>query len=219
MNKIAVSFSHSSKSMQYRGLKLLDSLIHFDSIINMKTINLPVCYSNQPDGKVPNAVNKFNSILQSADILFFAVPESAGHYSAVFKNAMDWLIVLYRFNSQLGRGYSMTNKPLYLLTFTPTHKNAGGRHFSMTKSLLEKKFGAKVRQTYVFNRCWDYLLPGNQSFVAKEAKSINNDITDFNFSNYEKSIHTKTFYEVDMWLEQYNRWDEKWKSVCSKKKQ
>ena len=45
----AISFSYSDDSMNYRGLKLMNHFLNFDNLIR---IDLPICNSNKPDGKI-----------------------------------------------------------------------------------------------------------------------------------------------------------------------
>ena len=75
----------------------------------MTDFDMPICNSNKSDGNVPQSVNKFVDVLNNADVLVFAVSEATGHYSAGFKNAMDWLVVKSKFNAKLGTNYFCCN--------------------------------------------------------------------------------------------------------------
>ena len=190
MTKItAVSFSYSENSMSYRGLLLMDHYIKFANIIKM---NLPICDSNKPDGKIPDEVEALDNILDQSDVLVFSVPEYTGHYSV---GLLDWLVVKGYYNASLGQKYSITNKPIYVISFTPTFKGAGDRHFKMTKDILEK-LGGRVKNMFVKNDCWNNLLPDNYKFVEKECKEI-----------LKKNMED----EVSGWKEKYNEWNNKWK--------
>ena len=171
-NVVGVSFSHASNSMNTRGLKLLE----LDSVYDMKYFDMPICDSNCCNGKVPHAVHRFIEVLSDADVLVFAIPETTGHYGSGFKNAMDWLIVASNFNADLGQDGPFFNKPLYVITFTPSHKDAGGRHFDMTKHLLQDKMGGIVYNSFVKNSGWHECIPNNTKWVQTEREEIYNTI-------------------------------------------
>ena len=189
----AISFSYSDDSMNYRGLKMMNHFIDFDNLIR---INLPMCNVNGPDGKIPKELDKLDEKISKSDKLVFAIPEYSGHYSVGFKNFMDWLVVKSNYNADLGQDYCITDKSIYVITFTPSKKGAGDRHFDMTKELIEK-LGGKVKKMYVKNDCWQNLVPNNLSFVEKESKEI---------------IRKTMKNEVGGWIEKYNDWDNKWKN-------
>ena len=189
----AISFSYSDDSMNYRGLRMMNHFINFDNLIR---INLPMCNVNGPDGKIPKELDELHNKISESDKLVFAIPEYSGHYSVGFKNFMDWLVVKSNYNADLGQDYCITDKLIYVITFTPSKKGAGDRHFDMTKELIEK-LGGKVKKMYVKNDCWDNLVPNNLSFVEKESKEI---------------IRKTMKNEVGGWIEKYNDWDKKWKN-------
>jgi len=203
MNIVGVSFSYSNQSMGDRGLSLMHHYLNFSDIVYM---NLPICNSNNPNGDVPLEVEVFNSRISKADILVFSIPEATGHYSAAFKNAMDWLVVKSNFNADLGQRYSISNKPTYVITFTPVHKEAGSRHFDMTHHLLQEKMGVDVRGMFVKNRGWENIVPENYEFVYDECVQILN-------TKIEPTPESKTDMtaEVPIWNQQYNEWNLKWK--------
>ena len=189
----AISFSYSDDSMNYRGLRMMNHFINFDNLIR---INLPMCNINGPDGKIPKELDELHNKISESDKLVFAIPEYSGHYSVGFKNFMDWLVVKSNYNADLGQDYCITDKSIYVITFTPSKKGAGDRHFDMTKELIEK-LGGKVKKMYVKNDCWDNLVPNNLTFVEKESKEI---------------IRKTMKNEVGGWIEKYNDWDNKWKN-------
>ena len=189
----AISFSYSDDSMNYRGLRMMNHFINFDNLIR---INLPMCNINVPDGEIPKELDKLHDKIIKSDKLVFAIPEYSGHYSVGFKNFMDWLVVKSNYNADLGQDYCITDKSIYVITFTPSKKGAGDRHFDMTKELIEK-LGGKVKKMYVKNDCWDNLVPNNFSFVEKESKEI---------------LRTTMKNEVNGWIEKYNDWNDKWKN-------
>jgi len=189
----AISFSYSDDSMNYRGLEMMNHFINFDNLIR---INLPICSVNGPQGETPKELNKLHDIISKSDKLVFAIPEYSGHYSVGFKNFMDWLVVKSNYNADLGQDYCITDKSIYVITFTPSKKGAGDRHFDMTKELIEK-LGGKVKKMYVKNDCWDNLVPNNLNFVEKESKEI---------------LRSSMKDEVAGWIEKYNDWNDKWKN-------
>ncbi len=212
MKLTAISFSHAGNSLQTRGLTLLDHFLHFESIYSMQDFSIPLCYSNKPDGEVPESVLKLDSVLLSADALVFAISEAGGHYCAAFKNIVDWLIVKHKFNSHLGHGYSLSQKPVYIVTFTPTYKDSGHRHFSMTRTLLLEKFGADVRKCHVFNHCWDHVTPQNYQFVQTFCMDVLHDLKEVAIETRRPAV-VPSNYDTQKWLQQYEQWDQKWKTL------
>lgn len=203
MNIVGVSFSYSNNSMAYRGLCLMNKFLNFSNLIK---IDLPMCDSNSPDGMVPQCVTNFSNQLQEADVLVFSIPEYTEHYSAGFKNAMDWLVVASNMNSSLGKNYSISGKPIYVCTFTPAKKGAGQRHFEITKKLLSK-LGADVKDCFVKNNGWDTVVPHNYQFVERECNTIlNTQLT--TKTELAKSDMTS---QVPGWIEKYNNWNDLWK--------
>ena len=188
----AISFSYSDDSMNYRGLKMMNHFINFDNLIR---IDLPMCNANGPDGEIPKELDELDKKISKSDKLVFAIPEYSGHYSVGFKNFMDWLVVKSNYNADLGQDYCITDKLIYVITFTPSKKGAGDRHFNMTKELIEK-LGGRVKKMYVKNDCWDNLVPNNLSFVEKESKEI---------------LRSSMKNEVAGWIEKYDDWNKKWK--------
>jgi len=202
MNIVGVSFSYSDNSMNYRGLTLMDHHIGFSDIIKL---DLPVCNSNKADGVVPPKVKNFDERLEKADVLVFAIPEYTGHYAHGFKNVMDWLVVGKQYNASLGQNYSISDKPVYVITFTPALAPTGGRHFDMTRHMLEEKMGCDVKAMYVKNNCWEELLPNNYDFVWTECDAI---LSCKGFRKIEKRNDMTN--EVNGWIERYEKWDEQW---------
>jgi NAD(P)H-dependent FMN reductase len=203
---IGVSFSYAENSLQTRGLKLLSEIIPM-SVYDMLDFNMPICNSNKSDGIVPDSVDKFISTLEQADVLVFAISEATSHYSAGFKNAMDWMVVKSQFNAKLGTNYAITNKPIFVITFTPTkYEPNGARHFEMTSHLLTK-LGANVIDTYVVNNSWNTIIPGNIDIVRPYGTTIESFI-----KNYDLPIkHTPLADDnSQVWLAAYNEWDKKW---------
>lgn len=209
MNTVAVSFSYAENSLQTRGLYLLQDITNINTVCDMRQFDVPLCNSNKSDGVVPDSVNNFIDTLDKADILVFAISEATSHYSAGFKNAMDWLVVKSKFNSKLGTDYAITDKPIFVVTFTPTKKNEannGARHFNMTKELLEK-LGANVVHLEVVHDAWHTVVPKNYECVENLAKELNH------FSNaYFPVAKNKPIDDTGSpgWLTLYNEWDAKW---------
>jgi len=205
MKIVGISFSHAENSLQTRGLKLLNEEKLFDSIHDMTDFNMPVCYSNKSDGNVPDSVEQFNSALD-ADILVFAISEATSHYSAGFKNAMDWLVVKSKFNAKLGTDYAITDKPIFVITFTPTTKAPNGaRHFEMTEHLLTK-MGANVIQSFVVNNSWNCVVPGAFTNVKHIYDSVN-EYSSTHVSKAKKEIKDNSM----TWITDYEKWNTKWK--------
>ena len=205
---VGVSFSYASNSLQTRGLKLLQEKLDMQ-VCDMLDFDMPMCNSNKSDGNVPSSVNEFIDVLNSVDVLIFAVSEATSHYCAGFKNAMDWLVVKSKFNAKLGTNYAITNKSIFLVTFTPTkYEPNGARHFEMTTQLLEK-LGANVVKSHVINDSWKTVIPGHTAAI----KDVYNDLTAF-LSKYTPSnthIPEKDDNSSLKWLDAYNEWDSKWK--------
>ena len=199
---IGISFSYAKTSMNTRGL----SLMGLDEVYDMTTFNMPVCDSNKCDGKVPYRVHSFIKQLRRADILVFAIPEATAHYSAAFKNAMDWLIVASNFNADLGQDGPFFNKPIYIITFTPSHKDAGHRHFDMSKHLLQDKMGGKVYDCFVKNYGWRECIPHNTDWVAKEVEVIRNTEMPEPHPRFDDWKD-----EPGRWKEQYKNWNKQWR--------
>jgi NAD(P)H-dependent FMN reductase len=203
----AFSFSSSPDSMNTRGLKLMNTRgITFHTLKDMGDYNIPICDSNKCDGLVPDSVKKFDEDMQNSDVIIFAVPECTGHYSGVFKNAMDWLVVKSYMNNSLGTSYGFSNKPVILMTFSPA-KEAGNRHFDMTRELLQK-MGAKVIHSFVKNDCWKNLYPNNYKFVEKEC----NFISAFSnkFEPYDE-VEVRQWQNTDDIQKLYDDWNKLWK--------
>ena len=197
---IGISFSYAKNSMNTRGLKLMG----LDDVYDMTDFNMPICDVNKSDGKVLARVHNFLNRIKEADILVFAVPEATAHYSAGFKNAMDWIICATNFNADLGQDGPFSNKPVYLMTFTPVVEGAGGRHFDMTKHLIEK-MGGKVYNSFVKNNGWKECIPNNYEWVKEECIEILN-------TKMPKPINRKKdmLDRPNVWIEQYNEWDKLW---------
>jgi len=197
-----ISFSYANNSMNTRGLQLLS----LDNVYDMTNFNIPICDKNSADGKVPQSVDHFMNVLERAKIVVFAIPECTAHYGAGFKNAMDWLICASNFNADLGQDGPFFNKPIYIITFTPSHKNAGGRHFDMTKHLLEDKMGGVVYNSFVKHSGWEECVPGNYKWLDKERIEILN-------TTMPEVIERKTdmLDQPNVWIDQYNIWNNQWR--------
>jgi multimeric flavodoxin WrbA len=202
MNIIGISFSYAKNSMNTRGLKLMT----LDSVYDMNDFNMPMCNVNKADGRVAPGVNKFIDKLIEANVLVFAIPEATAHYSAGFKNAMDWLICASNFNADLGQDGPFFNKPIYVITFTPVISNAGDRHFEMTKHLLEDKMGGIVYNSFVKHSGWKECVPGNYEWVRKEHEEILNTKMPEPHPRYDDWKD-----KPNTWIEQYKIWEEQWK--------
>ncbi len=119
---------------------------------------------------------------------------------------MDWLVVKSNMNNNLGTSYGFSHKPIILITFTPS-KKAGGRHFDMTKHLVEK-MGGNVVKSFVKNDCWDNLYKENIDFIKEECEYI---------SEFKKDLVTIEKQEPKQWknkddmISSYNKWKDKWK--------
>ena len=203
-----ISFSYADNSLQTRGLKLLQEKLDLD-VYDMLDFNMPICNSNKSDGVVPDSVEQFVDVIEKADVLIFAVSEATSHYCAGFKNAMDWLVVKSKFNARLGTDYAITDKPIFVVTFTPTSKKPnGGRHFDMTTELLQK-LGADVKECHLINNSWKTVIPGGFNAV----KSVYSAVKSF-LGTYTPNS-TKTRYKDDYssltWLKTYNEWDLAWR--------
>lgn len=203
MNVVGISFSYAENSLQSRGLSLLDFKTY-----SMTDFDMPICNSNKSDGIVPQEVEKFVEVLNDADVLIFAVSEATSHYCAAFKNAMDWLVVKAKFNAKLGTNYAITNKPIFVVTFTPTkYEPNGARHFDMTTQLLEK-LGANVVDCCVINNSWETILPGNKHAVTSVLSAVQAFCSSYTPKHTVEELEDSSSLN---WLNAYNIWDGKWK--------
>lgn len=208
MKVVGISFSYADNSLQTRGLKLLQEKLDME-VFGMLDFNMPICNSNKSDGNVPNSVEQFVKKLDDADVLIFAISEATSHYCAGFKNAMDWLVVKAKFNANLGTDYAITDKPIFVVTFTPTkYAPNGGRHFDMTTQLLEK-LGSKVKECHLINDSWKTVIPGSINAV----KSVYSAIESFLGTYTPTSTKTRCNEEYSSltWLKTYNEWDMAWR--------
>ena len=208
MKVVGISFSYADNSLQTRGLKLLKEKLDLQ-VYDMLDFNMPMCNSNKSDGNVPDSVEQFVQHLEEADVLIFAVSEATSQYCAGFKNAMDWLVVKAKFNARLGTDYAITDKPIFVVTFTPTSKPPnGGRHFDMTTQLLDK-LGANVIECHLINNSWKTVIPGGFNAV----KSVYSAVESFLGTYTPNSTKTrcKDDYSSLTWLKSYNEWDMAWR--------
>lgn len=201
MTVYAVNFSHAKNSMGMRGIWCLD--MEFDNIINLADYNIPVCYSNNADGVVPNVIEHIFEGMKGADQYVFVVSEAAGDYPAGFKNLMDWFVVKTQFNSSLGTTYPFSNKPVALVTFTPSLE-VGHRHHEKTGALIEK-LGGTLSGTYTFRDGWATVVPGNKL----DATDIINDLNSTVVEVKEEQPNPNT----QRWVTGYREWDQKWEDL------
>lgn len=211
MKIVGISFSYADNSLQTRGLELIATHDNtLDSVHSMSTFNMPMCDSNMCDGQVPDSVKAFDEVMEDADALVFAVSEATAHYTAGFKNAMDWLVVKSRFNETLGEGYSISGKPVLIVTFSPTkEKPNGARHFPMTVHLLEK-LGAQVVSNICINNAWETVVPEMPESVKVIVDRIH-AAREVHVPNKNKLKKTEAEDSSIRWLNAYTEWDEKWK--------
>ena len=211
MNKIvAVNFSNASNSMQGRGIKLLNKFIPFHKVINLKDYNIPVLDSNMADGRVPECVIDFDKALIDADAYVFLVAEFMGGYCGQFKNAMDWLVVKTNYDKDLNIPYSISHKPMFSVTFSPSNTN-GGRHANMMKDLL-KNFQVINHGHVVFNRGWENCVPNNYKWVEEEAKKMY-EVLNTPYEKKNKITEHTDVRTICKWLHLYEEWDKKWQDI------
>ena len=194
---IALGGSASPDSMNYRGLKLLSKNCPFD-IDSLANYDIPVINTNASDGVVPQEVDKLITKLYEYEQFVFAVPEMTGQMGAAFKNFLDWLVVKGYMNANLGTQYPFSRRVTLLLTFTPSAKEGGDRHFPKTKEILVK-LGANVVYNKCFNDGWKNVKPGNEEFYKKDAEIIKR------YLSYDKSTSSK-------WQQKYIDWNNSWKN-------
>lgn len=210
-----ISFSYAPNSMNYRGLQLMDHYLGFDGIYNMLDFNMPMCNVNRSDGDVPQSVLDFVKVLRDTDILIFAIPEATGHYNSGFKNAMDWLICESKFNSDLAEDGAFYNKPVFVVTFTPVidaeEEGVGGRHFEMTKHLLQIKMGANIYKMTVFKNGWRECLPNNHECIKDFCIMLNRKIEDGEIVIGTRKAGYTLKNRPATWIKQYDQWDKAWK--------
>lgn len=207
MKICAVNFSYANNSMGWRGLKLLNNIKPFESNINVLDYDIPVCNSNRADGYVPLCVENLFNDMNNHDAYIFSVAEYSGAYCVGFKNIMDWFVVKTFYNSTLGQGYPFTNKPVAIVTFTPTTKN-GNRHFSMSEKLLDK-LGATVSSTHVFQDGWNTVLPNNSDYFVDDYNHLLQELENVNINQVE--LHPKAQQDAQHWVTKYEEWNDAWK--------
>lgn len=206
LKTLLMSFSQASNSMNFRGLFLCNQLLNAD-LYDLASAEIPLCNVNNTVDNLPACVERTIADMNYYDQFVFAIPEYTGHYSAAFKNLMDWLVVAETFNSSHGASYPFSGKPVHVVTFTPTVKDSGNRHFDMTKHLLQDKMGADVQSMTVFNDCWRQLLPNHTEFVKEFCDTVAN-------CTLEKSqLNQENKHDTDKWNKLYKDWDTQWKTL------
>jgi len=196
MKSFALSASHSYESLNYRGLSLLSEICNFTSIKNLSDYNIPIINTNRLDAEVPKDITLLLEEMHNYDTFIFAVPEMTGFMSAGFKNLLDWMVVSTQFNSKLGKNYPFSNKPVILLTFTPSAAEAGDRHFPTTIQIINK-LGGNVVYSECFHDCWNNIFPNNINFLEKSGEKINH------YLNYNDKI-------ANTWQKKYDEWNAMW---------
>lgn len=207
MRVCAVNFSHSTDSMGMRGLELLNNCKPFDKLINVIDYDIPVCDSNKADGVVPQPVIDMFNDMCGYDAYVFSVAEYSGAYCVGFKNIMDWFVVKTYYNISLGDGYPFTNKPIAVVTFTPTIES-GHRHFPMTQYLLDK-LGGTVATSVAFTNGWNTVVPNNHEHFRHDYESIINSLTHCNITAVDLCANAKA--NAQQWINVYERWNNEWK--------
>lgn len=207
MNICAVNFSYAENSMGLKGLQLFNDIQPFAKLINVTDYNIPVCNSNRADGEVPECVHNMFNDMNGYDAYVFSVAEYSGAYCVGFKNIMDWFVVKTFYNSTLGEGYPFTNKPIVVLTFTPTINN-GDRHFEMTSKLLSK-LGATVADSIVMQDGWNTVLPDNSDAFIVHHQQMINSLNTCVVNTVD--VHPKAQRDAQRWVTKYEDWDNAWK--------
>lgn len=196
MKAFALAASHSKESLNLRGLLLLTKLCKFDRLESLCNYNIPIINTNKVDEDVPSDIDTLFTEMFNYDAFVFAVPEMTGLMSAGFKNLLDWFVVCTNFNSNLGQNYPFSQKPIILLTFTPSNEEAGDRHFPTTTAIINK-LGGNVVYSHCFKDCWNSVLPDNADFFKEECKTINH------YLSYNSETSNK-------WKEKYDNWNKQW---------
>lgn len=206
----SVNFSYASNSMGHRGLTLMSKYVPFTKMITVGDYGIPVCTSNKADGNVPDSVKRLNDDLLEADAYVFSIAEMMGGYCGAFKNTLDWLVCLQNESYELNIPYSISHKPMVVVTFTPSYKN-GSRHWTMTSDLLEK-LNCDVKKMYLFNDCLHNLFPDSYEFVEGESKEIFDVLKTPNEG--PKVIETNTGVRtMSQFLYMYDEWENRWKDI------
>jgi NAD(P)H-dependent FMN reductase len=196
MKTIALGCSASPDSMNFKGLKVLNTYCEFDTVDSLANYDIPVINTSASDGIVPTEVDRLITKLFEYDKFVFAVPEMTGQMGGAFKNFLDWLVVKGYMNANLGTAYPISKKDLVLLTFTPSGGEGGARHFPKTKEILVK-LGANVVYTKCFNNGWKNLVPGNEELYKEDAEIIKR------YLSYKKNTSSN-------WQQKYLDWLDKW---------
>ncbi len=111
---IAFGGSNSSKSINktlaiYAASKVSDTSI---SMIDLNDFKLPLYSIDLEEALgIPEAVHRFNRMIESADGLVISLAEHNGTYTSVFKNLIDWLS---RVDMKVWKG-----KPMLLMATSP----------------------------------------------------------------------------------------------------
>jgi NAD(P)H-dependent FMN reductase len=114
-------------------------------IIDLRIFSSPVYSSDEEEKGIPEAILKFNSLLDDYDGFILALAEHNGSYTAAFKNIFDW-------SSRVEKNF-FRNKPLLLMATSP-----GGRG---GKTVLEAgiqtfpRMGAKELVSYSLPSFYD----------------------------------------------------------------
>lgn len=207
MKVCAVNFSYAENSMGWRGLNLFNDIQPFDALLNVSDYDIPICDSNRADGEVPECVHNMFDDMCGYDAYVFSVAEYSGAYCVGFKNIMDWFVVKTFYNSTLGEGYPFTNKPVVVLTFTPTTQN-GDRHFQMTSKLLDK-LGATVADSIVLQNGWNTVLPNNSDVFKTDHQRMLDSLNTCTINTV--NVHPKAQKDAQRWVTKYEDWEDAWK--------
>jgi len=193
---LALSTSQCPQSLNYRGLQLLSATCHFDKVDCLSNYDIPVVNVNGIGDRIPKVVDDLMQSMYHYDKFIFAIPEFSGMMSSSTKNLLDWMVVASNMNISHGKGYPWTDKHIMILTFTPSGSEGGSRHMPQTKEIF-KKLGANVVHTEVFTKCWDTVLPNNESYFEEAGKKINSYIS----YDADNTDHFQTAY---------NNWNKEW---------
>lgn len=203
LKTLLISFSQAPNSMNYRGLILCNQILNAD-LYDFAGARIPLCNVNNTVDSLPVCVKRIVCHMRQYDQFVFAIPEYTGHYSAAFKNLMDWLVVSEMFNSTHGASYPFSGKPVHVVTFTPTVKNSGSRHFGMTRHLLQDKMGADIKSMTVYNDCWRNLLPNRLDFVEDLCDLIKQCTLN------SPNLNQESKHDIERWNKLYKVWEERW---------
>ena len=154
MKITAFAASSSSRSINRQLVGYV--LTHFpEATINLLDLNdfeMPVFSVDRESGDgYPQEARDFLRQLEAADLIIVSMAEHNGHFTAAFKNILDWCS---RIELKLFR-----NKPMLLMSTSPG--DYGGRNALEAAVTRFPKHGATIIDTFSLPSFYDNFSPGH----------------------------------------------------------